>query len=276
MCTIIGQKNILSKIDSIDSLNMLPKANIILGKHGMGKHTILKYICNKYNVKSKYIDFELSTDILNDMYMLSEPRFYIIDIELLRKNKRIDRFQNTLLKFTEEPPALAWVFIICNNTLDILKTLENRCQIWKLEPYSITELQGIANIHNKQYSNFELSLLETPYNIISRDSTQIQTMLTLCDNIINNIHKATISNTLSIRNKLNMESDIDLFIQLLNNSLFLKYINTDAIEQDRNKYLRAYMLTLKLMSNLTILNINKNNLMDNFLLELKDIFTYSI
>ena len=49
MCTIIGQKNILSKINSIDSLNMLPKANIILGKYGMGKHTILQYICNKYN-----------------------------------------------------------------------------------------------------------------------------------------------------------------------------------------------------------------------------------
>lgn len=276
MCTIIGQKNILSKIDSIDSLNMLPKANIILGKYGMGKHTILQYICNKYNVKSKYIDFELSTDILNDMYMLSEPRFYIIDIELLRKNKRIDRFQNTLLKFTEEPPVLAWVFIICNNTLDILKTLENRCQIWKLEPYSTTELQEIANIHNKQYSDFELSLLETPYDIIYRDSTQIQTILTLCDNIINNIYKATISNTLSIRNKLNMESDIDLFIQLLSNSLYLKYIDSNVAEQDRNKYLHAYILTLKLMSNLTILNINKNNLMDNFLLELKDIFTYDI
>ena len=268
MCMLIGQNNILNKINSIDSLDLLPKTNIILGNKGMGKHTLLKYICNKFEVELKNIDFELSTDILNDMYALSYPIFYVIDIENLGKNKRIERFQNTLLKFVEEPPEFAWIFILCNNKFNILDTLENRCQVLKLEPYSIIELQQIAALNDKQYSDSDLAILNTPYNIINSNSSQLQKIFSLCNNIVDNINKATISNTLSIRNKLDSDLIIYLFIQILSKVLYEKYIHTSLNE---HKYLEAYMLTINLMSNINILNINKNNLIDKFLLDLKDI-----
>lgn len=259
---MIGQAKLIEKINSIDSLDKLPKSIIINGNKGMGRHTLFNYIKDKFNVESKNIDYELSLDILNDMYALSIPRFYLIDFDTLSEHKQIERFQNTLLKFIEEPPELAWIFII--NSKRVLDTIFNRCQVYTLEPYSKQELKELAQLYSKNYSLDELILLETPYNIINKDISDLKNIEDLCYNIINNIDRATVSNALSIRNKFEKEMDLDLFLKVFSNALFMCYI-----KDKEDKYLKAYFATLNIMSNLNILNINKNNIVDNYLLNLK-------
>ena len=261
---MIGQEKLKEKINNIKSLDELSKSIIICGNKGTGRHTLFNYIKDKFNIEVENIDYELSLDILNDMYALSIPKFYIIDLDKLEEHKQIERFQNTLLKFVEEPPELAWIFIIKSKR--ILDTISNRCQIYTIEPYSNKELLEIAKLYSKNYTSDQLQILETPYNIINKDISNIEDIEKLCINIINNINRATISNVLSIRNKFESEIDIDLFLKIFSNILFKFYI-----EKNSNKYLSAYFITVDLMSNLDILNINKNNLIDNYLLKLKTI-----
>ena len=263
---IIGQTNIIENIDKITSIDKLPKSIIISGNFGSGRHTVYNYICDKFKLEKTIIDYELNSDILNEMYNLSLPKMYLIDLDALSENKRLERFQNTLLKFIEEPPEYAWITIIIYNFNILLETIANRCRIFSMQPYSIEELCDISNAYNKSWSKEELTLLNTPYNIINVEQDTLIKIRTLAKNIVDNMHKANISNALSIRNKLSTDTDIQLFINIFIELLYEYYINSYD-----SKYYKAMILTKNLCNNLYVLNVNKTYLIDNYLLELKQI-----
>lgn len=262
---IIGQTNIINNINSIKSLGNLPKSIIISGESGSGRHTIYNYICDKFKLEQETITYELSLEILNSMYNVSIPKIYLIDLDTLSENKRLDRFQNTLLKFIEEPPEFAWIVIITHTTNILLETVLNRCRILTMQPYSISELHDISLEHNKNFSDDELQLLKTPANVISLSIDDINEIKKLAQNIIDNMHKANISNALSLTHKLVDKSiNIYLFINIFTELLYKYYICTY-----NNKYYQALILSKDLQRNLYVLNINKSLLIDNYILNLK-------
>ena len=261
---MIGQTEIINSINKIQSIDNLSKSIIISGPFGSGKHTVFNYICSKFNLSVEEIDYELTLDILNNMYNQSTPKMYFIDFDNLSEFKRIERFQNTLLKFIEEPPKFAWITIFINNYNSILETIINRCKIFCLQPYSLDELNQLAKHYNKNLSDEELIKLATPYNIINVTSDKIKLAQQLIDNIIDNMYKANISNALSINKKFDKEIDIFLFIRLFIESLYNRYI----IDYN-NKYFNAIKLTQKLDKDLCVLNINRSYLIENYLLNLK-------
>ena len=264
---MIGQTEIINSINSICSIDNLSKSIIIYGSPGMGRHTLFKYICDKFNFNVEEINFELTLDILNDMYNLSIPKMYLIDFDKLKDSKQLDRFQNTLLKFIEEPPEFAWITIISHNYISVLETILNRCVIFNLQSYSLEELKQIALLHNKCFSDEELLGLSTPYNIINITHDKIEQIQQLIDNIIKNMYKANMSNVLSIHKKFDNGIDIFLFIHLFITSLYDVYI----IDYEK-KYFSAIRLTQKLNKDLYVLNINKSYLIENYLLNLKLLF----
>lgn len=261
---IIGQNKIINEINSINSLQDLPKSLLIVGSFGSGKHSIFNYICNKFNIEVEHIDYELSLDILNEMYSLSIPKMYLIDFNALKENKHIERFQNTLLKFLEEPPEFAWITIISYSSNSILPTILNRCQKLVLQPYSIDDLRAISIKYNKSFTDDDLFILRTPYNIINTSDNDLQEIKKLSTNIIENMSKANLSNILTIKNKL--DTDLKLFIFI---NIFSEYLYTAYIDSFNQKYFDSLLLTNKLNENLYVLGINKSNLIDNYLVNLK-------
>ena len=257
---IIGQTNIIENINKITSIDKLPKSIIISGNFGSGRHSVYNYICDKFKLEDTVIDYELNSDILNEMYNLSLPKMYLIDLDALSENKRLERFQNTLLKFIEEPPEYAWITIIVYNFNILLETIANRCRIFSMQPYSIEELYAISNAYNKSWSKEELTLLKTPYNIINVEQETLIKIQTLVKNIVDNMYKANISNALSTN------IDIQLFTNMFTELLYEYYINSYD-----SRYYRALILTKDLCNNLYVLNVNKTYLIDNYLLELKQI-----
>ena len=73
-------------------------------------------------------------------------------------------------------------------------------------------------------------------------------------------------NIQTIRNKLSTDTDIQLFINIFIELLYEYYINSYD-----SKYYKAMILTKNLCNNLYVLNVNKTYLIDNYLLELKQI-----
>lgn len=266
---MIGQNKLIRKLNKINSLDELPKSIIIYGEDGSGKHTFANEIINKFNVKSEIIDYELTLDILNDMYALSIPRFYIIDMKSLQEHKRVERFQNTILKFIEEPPEFAWIIMLVSPSIDILETVYNRCQIFKISPYSINELRQIAHIEGKNYDDDTLRILRVPGNIVDDDIVyQINTISSLSNMMIDMLSKATPSNALSIDKKFFGDEclNIDLFFILTEKNLMDRYSSNFD-----NKYFKAFMLTHSIFRKLYILNVNKKDLLDNYLINLKEV-----
>lgn len=268
---MIGQEKLLSKLNKINTLDDISKSIIVVGESGSGRHLFINELFDRFTIDIVNIDFELSLDILNDMYALSIPKVYVVDLDKLGEHKRIERFQNTILKFLEEPPKFAWIIILCSNIDNVLYTIKNRCQIYKIQPYSLRDLRQIADTYNKNYTDNVLKLLRTPGNIIYKDISQINELITLSKTIIESIGNATPANALSIRDKFFREEnplDLDMFIDILYNEIFTYYREKDYSE----KYFKMYLLTSQLKKDLRVLGVNKKYLIDNYLLELKDIY----
>lgn len=266
---MIGQTKLLKKLNRINSLDELPKSIIIRGDSGSGKHVFSNMIIDKFGVDSEIIDYELTLDVLNDMYALSIPKFYIIDFKTLKEHKVIERFQNTLLKFIEEPPEFAWIILLVSSRDEVLETIYNRCQVYKLSPYSLDELRQIAEMNGKNYSDRLLRLLKVPGNIVSDNVSQVDTLIGLSNMMIDMLNKATPANALSIDKKFFGDNplDLDLFLLIMLDNLFTKYTETN-----NNKHYKAFMITHKLFNDLSTLNVNKKDLFDNYLLRLKEVF----
>lgn len=268
---MIGQKKLLDKIKNIDSLDEIPKSIIIQGESGSGRHLFVDKLFNKFDVGIINVDFEFSQELLDYMYVLSVPRVYVIDLDKLGEHKRVERFQNTILKFLEEPPDFAWIVILTENLENVLYTIKNRCRIYKIIPYSIDELRQIATSNDKSYTDNVLKLLRTPGNIINKDISQLNDLFTLSKNVVNSIGVANPSNALSIRDKFFKDDnplDLDMFINILLNDFFTEYKDSNY----NNKYFEAYRLTTQLKKDLRVLGVNKKYLVDNYLISLKDIY----
>jgi len=265
---MIGQNELIRELNKINTIEELPKSIIICGKNGSGKHIFANMIAEKFMFETEVIDYELSLEILNELYTLTRPKLFIIDNEALKANKRIERFQNTLLKFIEEPPAFAWIILITMDKYSLLETIQNRCQIFETSPYTLEELQEIAKLNHKAFNDVQLEILETPGRIIETSEEDIHTIYGLCELILDNISKATPSNALTITKKFDIYN-IDLFISVFS------YVICQRILYGTfdKRYEQILEITRNLDKNLQVMNVNKTDLLDNYFLRIKQILS---
>lgn len=256
---MIGQKELFDRLDKYD-LNTLPKSNLVIGEYGCGKHSFINFVCNKF--KLEYIDItnELSNEFILDLYTNSQPSLYVIDINELSKKSRYINKENSILKFVEEPPINAYIFILCEYDSQIINTIKNRCVEWKFSNYTIDELRTFKTFNDIKIYN----ILNTPGKLInSKDESFYSNLFELCDTIIVKINKANISNTLSLDRYLETY-DVDMFLKALKYIVYMKCCETYT-----NKLFLKYDLIIKYIEKAHCLGISLKQLFDNFLLELK-------
>ena len=264
---MVGQENLLKQLDKIQNIEDLPKSIIIAGSKGMGKHTFADTLAQKFGVWYEDIDYELSLDLLNDMYNTNIIKFYLSDLEELCKHKRLERFENTLLKFLEEPPELAWIVLLVPSEEVVLETIRNRCQIFKLEPYSREELELLVKLYNRDLRDEDLDFLSTPGEIMTLDHNHIQTLVNLGNTIITKIGNTTPANVISISNRFfgKENLNLDIFLNIFCKELFTCYIWSEY----NQKYSDAFFLTKNFIEELKIMNVNRQYVFERFLLRLK-------
>lgn len=262
---MIGQLKLLNRIDNF-TWTTFPSSVIFEGDFGCGKHLLCTYLSEKFNVALQDISLNITSDFILNCYINSLPMLYMIDINKIMSSKNNVVVQNALLKFIEEPPQEAKICILCEHKSQLLPTIQNRCQLFVFEKYSIEELESFAEVDLLPELYY---IYNTPGKILSvHDVTVVTDIIQLVDNIIENIHKASVPNILTIINKLDLGTgsgyDINVFIS------FMKYqlINKLKLRSD-DKYIKYYKLTKRLSEQLLLLNVNKQLLIENYLLELK-------
>lgn len=268
---MIGQKTIQSELNKITSLDTLPKSIIACGKKGCGKHLLTEMIVAKYNLEVENLDYELSLEVLNHMYTLTRPKLFIIDNDALKEFKRILRFQNTLLKFIEEPPKFAWIIILTEDIQDLIVTIRNRCQIFKFKPYTLEELKEAQQLFDKHFTDEQLELLQTPGVIKSTLENDAEELWRLTDMVIDSLPKATPANALSLTKKFFTDEpkDLDLFLVFMKANLTQRYSSNQV-----PSYYWAYLETKKLSESYkNIMNLNKKDMFENYVLKLKRVLS---
>lgn len=250
---LLYQNELTEYVNSL-SLNTLKHTTLIKGDIGCGKHTLCNLISEKLNIPLVDLTDNLNLDVINEIYVSTQPTLYLID-----SDKITIKEQNTILKFLEEPCNVAYILLINSNN-KLLDTIVNRCFILNFKPYTKDNLKTFINIDIDVESL--LSICRTPGDVISYSSIDFNEMIRFADKIFRFIKTANLSNCLTIANKISFGTDskdlfdVDLFSRVL-------------LSVSKNISVEVYKLTNELCNNLTTANINKKNLVEKYIVDLK-------
>ena len=226
MENIVGLKNILNEINSLSSL---PNSFCLVGSEGSGKHTLTRYINNKFfNVDYLEITDTLNEETIDGIYRYPQKRLYIINI-----NEITEKEQNKLLKFLEEPFANIYICLLVNNELSLLSTIRNRVSIFKLDYYTFDELATITKNNSIDIDvSYYGKCIFTPGDVlrVKTNNIDLKAIDELTDKIVDKLSIASFPNTLSIIDKLNFKDeydklDVDFVLSILYHKYTWKYIN---------------------------------------------------
>lgn len=253
---MIGQKKLLNKLNNI-SLDNFPRSLILEGEEGCGKHTYCNLIASTLNLAIEDITENLNLDYLLELRSRVSPKIYIIDSSTISIKE-----QNIILKFVEEPLKNSYIIILKNSKL--LPTILNRCQKWKFESYSKEEL-----------SSFEIedsyNICNTPGQLLNIKGIDLTPIVSLADNIIDRIGRASLSNTLNIPNRLALKGEKDKFDFHLFNKILLNRISDKILNNNDIKYIEMYKIINKYLDNCSIPRVDYKMILDNFLINLWEV-----
>lgn len=257
---ILGQEKLLAKIDAY-SIATFPKSTIVLGPFGCGKHLLTTYVASKFNLQIVDITESISQEFIEEISLRVIPTLYIID-----SSKIVDRQQNMILKFLEEPPLYAFIFILSEDRVNLLSTILNRCVVFEFEQYSKEILlQFVDDSVDKELA---LSVCVTPGQLKQLKMTDLSSMKELCLKMVEKTHLASFPNMLSISNKLNYKDefdkhDVNIFFNMMIYVLFNEYLTTNE-----SKVLDMYFTTLEYIKMMRDKRLNRKYIVENYLTNL--------
>lgn len=255
----IGQDELISKLNSF-TLDTLPNTCMIEGPNGSGKHTIVNMLSEKFNLELIDITENLNLDYITELLLKSTPYMYIIDGNMLNiKN------ENVILKLLEEPLKNTFIFILINDKNTLIDTIKNRCYNIKIPPYSKQTLETFLKSDNED-NDLILSLAKTPGDILSMQSQPLKNIVDLCVKIFDKINMANYANILSLSNQIAFKNEKDKF----NFDVFIETIlnvSRDRMLTNNNYY--EYFTTNDFYNKSKVKNVDKKQLFDNYLINLK-------
>ena len=268
---MIGQTKLLNRIDKF-TIESFPQASIFEGEVGCGKKSLVTYVGDKFSVPVTDITLQITSDLILDLYSVPSVNVYTIDIDVASSSKRITLLQNAILKFVEEPPQYSKIIILVKNKSQLLPTIQNRCQIFSFEKYTTDVLKQFSAEHGIQIDEELYRVYDTPGKLLSlteEKNKNVDSLIELVNNVIDNISRASIPNTLTLVNKIDFGSggfDLSIFLSMMRLELVARMKLADTNYIKLKKY---YTITSEFSYRVNMLGVNKQTLFENYLMKLK-------
>jgi len=265
---MIGQDRLINHFNNL-TLDTLPHSLMIVGDNGSGRHTLCNELASRLQLSIVNLNDKINAEMIELVNNIKEPTLCIIPGEQISFNE-----ESVLLKFIEEPLPNLFIAVLCNSTNQMLPTIKNRCSVYMLDKYTGDVLKYFYdNSENKSFHSAEqekiaLSVINTPGKMILWNNLQFDKMSILATQIFDLIPKANIANILNIPTKIDFEGNdkfpVEPFVSVLLNVAYTRVID------NKTNATQHFTLTKKLISDLSIPNINKQKLFEHFLYTLKE------
>ena len=257
---LVGQTKLYYKLDKT-SLDTFPRSLLLIGPKGCGKHSFCNEIGRTFNLLVDDITKELNQETIEEIYQRVEPYLYYIDC-----NQITVKSQNVILKFIEEPLKNSYVILGADSTNSLLPTVLNRCEKWFFKSYSKELLNTfIPKECPEDKREFILQLAETPGQVKQLFDMNVQGLVGLAQKIVEKLSVASLSNTLTITDKVAFKDEQDKF----NCNFFMRALTNvvrDKIASDNNyMYVRMYEVVSNAANMMTLPNLDKKNIFENCL-----------
>lgn len=263
---MIGQSKLKSIINKYIDTNTLPRTLLLEGDFGCGKHTAANYISSLLHIDLEDITKALNLETIERATLSAVPKVYLIDTVNISVKE-----QNVILKFLEEPLKNSYIILICESKSRLLETVVNRCICLSFQRYSIEELSTFVEDKNIWATDL-FYLADTPGRVIQFQTIPLSEMIEFAKKILTQTRVANYSNILTIPNKINFKDDQKLFqfetlVYLLVKESFLLY------DQGLVPY-QVYQMTDDFYNDTKIPHINKQHLLEHYLIDLKQFYSY--
>ena len=256
---VIGQELICNKIYTT-TLDSFPRTLMLIGDCGSGKHLICTEISQHLSLQQRDLTAEISLDIIDELYNRTDPFLYIIDIDKLSIKE-----QNMILKFIEEPLKNSFIVILTEAGANVLATIFNRCQQWRLQSYNKEYLKTFTDNANI------LRLATTPGQILDFINCDFESLFELADKIVSKIGAANLPNALTITNKITVKDEKGKIPANLLIKALIATFRDACIENCNSSLISAYKRTQKLSCDSKIKNVDLKYLFDKYIIEIREI-----
>lgn len=280
---MIGQIDLQTRIDKL--LADFPRFIIITGRKGQGKRTICKYIAKKLNYPIIFTGIKIDEirDIIEIAYKQTEPIVYVIT----DADKMSVGAKNSLLKVIEEPPNNAYFIITLQQIENTLSTIKSRCIELKLNNYTEAEKNKFIDLINYNISdkdrNFLLDVCENYYEIELINKYGIQEFYKYTKKVFDNIYKVQSANAFKLAEKLALKNeedkyDVELFLRTFKIFCMDKLLELVDIKDNEEFvfYAKSIDVTSDTIQELSINGINKQSLVDMWILDIRKIWRENI
>lgn len=257
MTNIIGQNKMLNIIDSYYTRQALPKTLLFVGPTGCGKHTMSKYIAEKFELNFIEIGEDVTAIDLEDYLYSTIDTMYLIDL-----NKFSEKQQNQFLKFIEEPTKSVYITLVTNSEVNVLNTVLNRCTKHYFEPYT---REQITQITNTNVDELAFRIFKTPGKLLNLTDASFKAIIELAEKVVHKISFATYPNALVISTKINYK---DLYDKIDFNLFFdaVEYLALEDYKSSASKQsFTVFNVTNQFKQYATQANFIKEVLMLNYL-----------
>jgi replication-associated recombination protein RarA len=268
---IIGQQQLLDRIDSLINSNNFPRFAIIVGPQCAGKKLIANYISDHLSCMfvPSSIKIDSVRDVIDSSYQVMNKVCYMFadadDMSISAKN--------ALLKVTEEPPLNSYFIITLKNIENMLPTILSRGTQFFLQPYTDNELYMYGNNKSFMLEDITTKMCSTPGEIDMIIRYGEEQFLSFADSVLDNIGKANISNVLKLSNNFAIKKDDSKY----DINLFLHCIMALCLERYKNNADKRYNLlcvnTCNVLSEFHTSSVSKLAVLDKWLIMANDILS---
>lgn len=258
---MVGQEKLLAKLNSY-SINTLPKAILFIGEEGCGKHTVAKILA-----ANLYLPVVEPTNIITIDDIIAYSQDPIAKLYIINLDNYLDKQQNQLLKFIEEPGKNIHIILTASSEISVLPTILNRCIKMYFEPYTLEQLKKIKLFSNE----LVYKVCKTPGQLVSANESAILELYKICKAMPKVITKANYANLLTLETKLNYKDQYDkpdfiLFFNMMTYATAENYLDTND-----QASLKVYNFTNNFKQKMVNKVIVKENFMINYLTTLWEV-----
>lgn len=255
MSKIIGQNRLMTVINNY-TIENFPKALLFIGPDGCGKHTLAKYIADKFEFDFIEIDEKVDSETLIEYQHKTITTLYLIDL-----NNFEEKQQNMFLKAIEHPSNTEYFVLVANSEANILNTIKNRCIKYIFEKYTKEELQKIT--HDFGLTDDTIyDIFQTPGKLSKLTDLAFAHLWDLAEKLVRKISLANYGNTISISTKLNYKDNFDK----IDPEMFLETVEYIAFNDYKNKVDNPFSFEIFSITNQFKQHFNNNRLIKETLI----------
>ena len=271
---MIGQQHLQSRIDHLIENGTFPRFSIFVGPQGSGKKTLAHLVYQKFGtgmLSNIGISVDAVRQCIAQSYTVrgSQVIYLFADADNMSNAAK-----NALLKVTEEPPNNAYFIMTLEDENNTLETIRSRGTIFRMDRYTADEIiQYVTSKYaetDKDNINRFKDICETPGEVDMLASCGVKEFYEYVQLVVDNIAEVSLANSFKIPSKVSLKDGVEGY----DLKLFWKaFINVCFLTQTYDRWGMAVEITSKRLQDLRVKGINKQMLMDTWILEVRDVWS---